>query len=365
MSAARAGLVLALFTAGACTAPTAGRDRSAIVGDIEALDAPWVVALGLTVTACGELPTVSCSGVVLGPRVVLTAAHCLSDRPDARYEVFAGADVSEDGERRQVVDFLRHPDWDPETSRADLALLVLARSLPGPFASLGTEVPDDSWVGTPLTLAGFGAAAGGSEPSGVRQAADGLVASIDADFIVLGAMGAVSCKGDSGGPALRTSDGALEVVGVASFGDRGCRESSSYVRLDGFVDSFITPFLETPLAPEATSGPIAEPMVCETPCGTHADCPAGLRCVDDLSSETPMPLCTRDGLEPGILGEPCVPGDSCHCIATDAGCRCLEPCVDAPNGGGCSTIARRHTSVTPMALTLAMCLGLSRRRRRR
>ena len=134
----------------------AGAPARAIVGassDGAAL-APYVV---MVLNHSGRVAGF-CSGLVVAPRVVLTAAHCVPAGAAVKvhYRDAANAPVLLD-----VAEILRHPGYRPDAIRTrersiDLALVRLAEPLPSPFqpATLGNE--SGSAVGTPYRLAGFG-----------------------------------------------------------------------------------------------------------------------------------------------------------------------------------------------------------------
>jgi secreted trypsin-like serine protease len=57
----------------------------------------------------------------------------------------------------------------------------------------------------------------------------------------VGPQPALSCAGDSGGPALAEIDGVERVVGVASYGDPICIAAATYARLDIDLAGFVIP----------------------------------------------------------------------------------------------------------------------------
>lgn len=163
-----------------------------------------------------------CTGVVLGPRAVLTAAHCVPPGADLRIYLKGAAVLL------PVAEVVRHPGYraDAITSRErsiDLAVLLLPDPLPSAYrpATLGSEA--GTAVGTRFSVAGFGLAREGDpKTSGQLRQAE-LAARAPLSDVLLWAVdpnhaGAGACTGDSGGPVLDGS-GAVAALTLWSAGD--------------------------------------------------------------------------------------------------------------------------------------------------
>ncbi|WP_238120798.1 MULTISPECIES: S1 family peptidase [unclassified Xanthobacter] len=173
----------------------------------------------------------TCTGTVLAPDLLLTAAHCVA--PAGDYAVA----LVDDGPPKLVpaARIAVHPRFDGDQFRTrrptpDLALVKLAEPLPGRFAPARlTAAQGLPAKGTLFTLAGFGVT---SDSKGEGKGA-GTLRSVQLPSIGTtggimvrlapsqGAAGA--CTGDSGGPAFQ--DGAVAgVIGwaTAAGGARGC-----------------------------------------------------------------------------------------------------------------------------------------------
>jgi S1-C subfamily serine protease len=154
-----------------------------------------------------------CTGVVLGPREVLTAAHCLAAAKDLRifYRDDSGNPVLLD-----VQATVAHPRYraDAPTARVvsiDLALIQTQTPLDARFSAAALEDDGRVQVGQPVRIVGYGVTREGEGTSaGVLRSAP-LQARAPISTILLWAedpngAGAGGCTGDSGGPIL-TGDG--------------------------------------------------------------------------------------------------------------------------------------------------------------
>ena len=111
----------------ASCAPSTDDARWAIVGGTEDEGDPAVAALIVRRTQCQPVHVqLLCTGTLIAPRVVLTAAHCLDPVPhEGAVEVLFGNGL-EDGEHVVAMDTLVHPGYDEKTHENDLAQLLLS-----------------------------------------------------------------------------------------------------------------------------------------------------------------------------------------------------------------------------------------------
>jgi len=211
--AAIAAVAALLFTAPA-HAIVGGQPASA---DIKAEAAMIVSTRGAT-----------CTGVVLTPSVVLTAAHCVQPAADYAVVVFEAA-----GPRLiPVARIALHPSFQAnsfETQRPtpDLALVKLSTPLPGSFqpAQLSSDMALPA-KRTSFTLVGFGVTKDGDGKSAgtLRTVQLPSIGTTGGIMIRLSnGASAGGCTGDSGGPVFL--DGVVAgIIGwsTAAGGARGC-----------------------------------------------------------------------------------------------------------------------------------------------
>jgi|GEM_PF-6634428 len=172
-----------------------------------------------------------CSGVVVGPRALLTAAHCLPPR-SAPSAAAASHDEEELGPRDvcfgphvdacaqvvRVTGWTLHPAWDPTTFDGDLAVVSLADDAPTTAVALSSR---RAAVGDVVDVVGYGR----TDAADLRSVGEKRVRRMRIDDVADGRVvhGESACNGDSGGPLLDSGDSLL-LVAVTSSGPRGCKD---------------------------------------------------------------------------------------------------------------------------------------------
>lgn len=216
----RSSLFLACFLAVGAAHPAL-----AVVGGVNSRDALGARASTVRVeTSRGEL----CSGAVIAPEIVLTAAHCLMGGGSISV---VSLDTRFRARRQMVVAVLPHPSFVPGTTPrtqpgTDLALLRLAQPLPRDIEPL--TLGSGLWQGETITMAGFGLSAENNKRTARRLRETQLVnaGSYTTQNTVKVAVdaegrgetpGAGACRGDSGGPVLRGDARSRDLVGIVSW----------------------------------------------------------------------------------------------------------------------------------------------------
>ncbi|MGF1511488.1 MAG: trypsin-like serine protease [Myxococcota bacterium] len=246
-----------------------------------------------------------CSGIVVGPGSVLTAAHCTIE---SNLSVRFGRDALQPSARRDVISIAVHPEL-------DLAMLRLAEDALSDLdvtpIALGRHSIGLDDIGTLVEVAGFGLSV---ERDGLLGFLASPLVRVGAETVDVDGGGRQGlCFGDSGGPILMVdpNEEDVRVMGVLSEGDLDCIGEDRYALVEPGLA-----FLERVGAPLAGSGP---PV-----CGRITE-------RGGCSSTGNALACTGDGLSESICPVTCgFNGEGYGCIDAPS------DCGDVPSTGRCS-----------------------------
>lgn len=249
-----------------CKEPNSSKKNYRIVGGENAKPEEWPFIVRIFSDASPQRTVSFCGGSLVDQQWVLTAGHCLPERPT--FVRMSAADGRFVGPSRRVAKVFRHPQWKDETTKGntqptvknDIALLKLASPMDIPTSKLAilasanmerTAAARETCVST----AGWGRLQEGGGQSAFLQDVNVLVIdhpicrkNYEGDFDIDEAMHLCagysggkydSCNGDSGGPLIaRAGPTGFLLVGVVSFGD-GCARASRpgvYARVSSYRD---------------------------------------------------------------------------------------------------------------------------------
>lgn len=308
MPRALALLVSLPLSLAACVAPApSGSVGAAIInGTVDDGD-PNVVLVFAQVP--GQSTGSLCTGEIISPHVVLTAAHCMAPSTvgaGAKFVVFTGTMLPASGappadQLLKVTESHYDPTfvYDPKTGadQDDVGVLILADATTiAPLPVNHYTLPPTA-KGGPVRLVGYGLTDGNDAQdttAGTRHQAPTVLFDVQSQTLTLYDKEHSNCEGDSGGPALVMLDGKERIAGITQVGYVGCpvNMAASDTRVDpyaSFIDPWVTMFDPPPVAAggacksEEDCGPLeCLGGVCAQPCDPAAmtsSCPSGTQCV--------------------------------------------------------------------------------------
>jgi secreted trypsin-like serine protease len=194
-----------------------------------------------------------CTAAVLGPRLVLTAAHCTAGDRGQMLVLFTTSLVSVADERTRTVADVALPAAMPDAKAAsafknpdDIALILLDRAAPADAVPVALQ--DAAPAAGRVAIVGYGATSELRTPLGakdigfdqvLRVAAAPVKSVTDSLIVTDQTAGAGACTGDSGGPAFASRSpgprlllvGTLIGVGAPKSATDYCRGSAYYTNV--------------------------------------------------------------------------------------------------------------------------------------
>ncbi|HVI03603.1 MAG TPA: trypsin-like serine protease [Enhygromyxa sp.] len=208
-----------------------------------------LIGEGVSVAEPCQYPTAAllgaggCSGVLIHPQVIMTAAHCIGGAGPS--EIRFGEQANAPARTVATTQCAANPSANG-VGAADYAYCTLAEPVDLPLAPplLGCEL---EWLaaGQPMVTVGWGNGEGGG---GIKRIVDSEFIGWNQGMVVASPAPAEACSGDSGGPTfVQLPDASWRTVGVSSGGPAGQNA--------GCISSvFVVPVAEAAVWIEAETG---------------------------------------------------------------------------------------------------------------
>ncbi len=265
-----------------------------------------------------------CTGVVVGPQTIITAAHCTKTGQTATFTVGSTTYTA------TMTQSSLFPQQDH-----DIAIGMTTQPIQGVTPAI---VGGTATTGTSITLLGYGCTtAGGGPVDGVLRIGNSVITGFsDFDMVSRQAGGAAICFVDTGGPAYIQDGTALKLIGINSKGN--IQDTNYDIRTD-------IPETQTFLKTFATTNNVVV-------CGINSDCgnnppPPAPTCTLTanpnsiaLGATSTVSIVTTNATSATIQGQSVsVPTGQLPVTPTAAGVTTVQGTVQGANGtsGSCQT----------------------------
>lgn len=327
---------LPVVVAGCMAAPPSANVEQAIVkGVSDSGDADSnVVAL----TNDGML---LCTGEVISPHVVLSAAHCVIPPQGTGIKAFIGPDINGPGQTIDVIEQTANPAYGGMGAH-DEGVFILADAAPVRPLSYNRLAIPTSWQGSHgARIVGYGMIRPSDVTTAGTRRQTGLeIVEVDPNTLIYSNNFSGTCFGDSGGPAITSVAGNDVIISLTSYGyatrlspcdvkvgDWDARVDPDFAFIDGWVTKYDPPTKQGALGDACDGNLDCTSRVCARPPGATTS------------------VCS-DICDPSASGPVC--GASMSCQSVDDMTICMPPhgCEMSPSG----------TSSTPTPFVVALFL---------
>ena len=207
--------------------------------------APWVVSIWSSPTVDGDKKYI-CTGTLVDPRVVVTAATCLTEK--VFYFAKVGAQTLDDETPFvAATNWMALPRFNSKSAMGDIAVMHLAGEYTGSSIPALAGVDDASAIARtrPYMMYGWGMDQNRQSPDLLRSATLSLQDAAAARYygknfnkalmiaagrgIAIEKVYAGGCTGDTGAPLVANVNGSIKLIGITSWFSKDCRVAAPTV----------------------------------------------------------------------------------------------------------------------------------------
>ncbi len=331
-----------------CSVATVSEDNNAseekiISGQKEALFA-GVVGLGGSTY-------ITCTGTLIAPNVVITAAHCIQSTmsnfvayPIGQAQV-GGVYGANTNQSARIIDYVIHQNWKGyvgEDQSHDLAMLYLSNPLRGVEVYEIAYGQGTDYIGQNAKAIGYGKTdANNDNTTGIKMSTMLSIESNNQGVFksVASSSNESICQGDSGGPLMIADQTSYKLLGVASFVYGRCNSSSWHVDVTRHVD-WIMSNINRPT--QGVKSITANSFTCSDLAEACSQCYGNASCVEGCKSlAAPQALSVYQPLEECAIANQCTNSYCMQNNCSNAWSECEARSIGG-NGGNSSAIPNQE-----------------------